>query len=185
MASGDDILEPDFALTDVHPGTNRPARSRALTRGAAVIAVIAAIAIVVPAIVVQLKKTELAGELQRRLEILAAGRVEVLTTWLEGVARPADRVVDSEMFRLFATEMELAGGDISDLASQDPLSGDDARGGDLPKGLGVPLTAQLPFMAQVLSDFTKSADYVAGTPSGRNRTSLPAPPTRQVFAQGS
>jgi PAS domain S-box-containing protein len=168
MASSDDILEPDFALADVRPGAGRPAGSRTLMWGAVVIAVIA---VVVPAIVVQLKKTEFAGELQRRLEILAAGRVEVITTWLEGAARPADRVVDSELFRLFATEMDLAGGDISDLASQEPPSGDSAPGRGLPQGLGVPLSAQLPFMAQVLSDFTKSADYVAGYLIGRNGVS--------------
>ncbi|MHA1599275.1 MAG: hypothetical protein ACTSW2_00500, partial [Alphaproteobacteria bacterium] len=102
---------------------------------------------------------------EHRLQILADGRADVIATWLDGMTRPADRVVDSELFRLFATEMDLSGGDISDLATQDQPA---PSGATVPQGMGVPLAAQLPFMQQVLTDFMKSADFLAAYVVGRN-----------------
>ncbi|MFQ6017986.1 MAG: HD-GYP domain-containing protein [Kiloniellaceae bacterium] len=165
MAGSGETAQPNFVASGLRPDKDRPASSRTLVRGAVVIAVIVVIAIAVPAIAIHLKKAELVAELERRLEILATGRADVIAAWLEGITRPADRVVDSDLFRLFATEMDLAGGDISDLAVRPDAENQDAG---LPAGLGVPLTAQLPFMEQVLTDFTKNAGFLAGYLIGRN-----------------
>ncbi len=133
-----------------------------MIRGLLVIAVIVVVAVAVPALMIQAQKSDLESDLKRRLEILSRGRAEVIDTWLDGVTRPAGRVVDSELFRLFATEMDLSGGDISNLAT----GGDGRAGGDeepeIPAGLGVPLAAQLPFMSQVLSDFAENAGFLDG-----------------------
>ena len=159
MSSGSEAVKPDFVSAGVDPDRYRPARSRALTRGLVMIAVIVVIAIAVPALMIQFKRSELETDLERRLEILSRGRAEVIETWLDGVTRPADRVVDSELFRLFATEMDLSGGDISDLAT----GGEGIpEGAEVPPGLGVPLAAQLPFMDQVLSDFAQNAGFLSG-----------------------
>ncbi len=165
MASSGEAAARDLIPADFDPKEYRPSASRTLTRGALVITIVVAIALVVPYIAIQLKRTEVVGEFERRLQILADGRGDVIATWLDGMTRPADRVVESELFRLFATEMDLSGGDISDLATRDqPVTPDAAT----PRGMGVPLTAQLPFMQQVLTDFTKSADFLAAYVVGRN-----------------
>lgn len=155
----------DAVLSEVDAERYRPQRARARKGGLIVIGLIAAIAVAVPAIAIGVKRDGLTEELHQRLEILARGRAEVVQAWLDGVSRPTARVVESELFRLFATEVDLSGGDISDMTTRDGSTPEDA---DLPEGLGVPLAAQLPFMAQVLSDFTKSADFLAAYIVGRN-----------------
>jgi PAS domain S-box-containing protein len=165
MASSGEAAAPDPVSADIDPKEYKPAASRALTRGAWVITIVVVIAMVVPFLAIQLKRVEIVGEFERRLQILADGRADVIATWLDGMTRPADRVVESELFRLFATEMDLSGGDISDLASRNqPVTPDAVQ----TPGMGVPLAAQLPFMQQVLTDFTKSADFLAGYVIGRN-----------------
>ncbi len=193
MASTGEAAAPDLLTADIDPKDYRPAASRVLTRGALVITVVVAIATVVPFMAIQLKRAEVVGEFERRLQILADGRSDVIATWLDGMTRPADRVVDSELFRLFATEIDLSGGDISDLATRDQPAPPDAA---VPSGMGVPLTAQLPFMQQVLTDFIKSADFLAAYVIGRNGvayvTSAGADPitaaqqaiAREVFEDG-
>ena len=165
MSEQTDAPEPDFVSAEIDPDQYKPVQSRTLFRGVLVVAVIVAIAVIVPAVAIQMKKANLVSGLERRLEILSQGRAEVIDTWLNGMTRPADRVVESELFRLFATEMDLSGGDISDLASgaEPPTESDGTPG-----GLGVPLAAQLPFMEQVLTDFTKNADFLAGYLLNRN-----------------
>lgn len=159
MSNGGAASETDFISSEVDAERYRPARSRALARGLVVIAVIVVIAVAVPAVMIRFEKADLVTETERRLEILSRGRAEVIETWLDGMTRPADRVVESELFRLFATEMDLSGGDISDLAT----GGEGVpEGSEVPAGLGVPLAAQLPFMEQVLSDFSRNADFLAG-----------------------
>ena len=165
MSEQTDAPEPDFVSTEIDPDQYKPVQSRTLFRGFLVVAIIVAIAVIVPAVAIQMKKADLISGLERRLEILSQGRSEVIDTWLNGMTRPADRVVESELFRLFATEMDLSGGDLSDLASGGTSI---TEGGEATAGLGVPLAAQLPFMEQVLSDFTKSADFLAGYLLNRN-----------------
>jgi len=165
MINTHDAVSADSILSEVDPGRYRPQRARARKGGLIVIGLIAAIAVAVPAIAIGVKRDGLMDELHRRLEILARGRAEVVEAWLDGVTRPTARVVDSDLFRLFATEVDLSGGDISDMTTRDGTASGDA---DLPEGLGVSLAAQLPFMAQVLSDFAKSADFLAGYIVGRN-----------------
>jgi len=160
-----EAVSADSVLSEVDPDRYRPQRARVRKGGLIVIGLIVAVAAAVPAIAISVKRDSLMDELHRRLEILARGRAEVVEAWLEGVSRPTARVVESELFRLFATEVDLSGGDISDMTTRDGTAPEDA---DLPEGLGVPLAAQLPFMAQVLGDFVKSADFLAGYVVGRN-----------------
>lgn len=156
--------EPASGFPSVDPiaGPDRVQRSRILLRGAAVIAVIAALAAAVSFGAVQVKRNDLLDDLERRLEILARGRAEVVETWLDGMTHPVDRIVESELFRLFATEMDLTG-DISATGAAEP-----PEGAEPAQGLGAPLAAQLPFMSQVMTDFTKSEGFLAGYLVDRN-----------------
>lgn len=151
-----------FPSADLIAAPDRVRRLRTLLRGALVIAVIAALAGAVSFGAIQLKRNELLSDLERRLGILARGRAEVVEIWLDGVTRPVDRVVGSELFRLFATEMDLTG----DISATGPAEVSEQPGA--PQGLGAPLAAQLPFMTQVMTDFAKGEGFLAGYLVGRN-----------------
>ena len=141
------------------PIAARTRTKRPLTRAAWFLAIVAALAVAVPVVAIDHRREAQLSELEQRLRILALGRGEVIETWLEGLTRPVDRVVNSEMFRLFATEIDLSLGDVAELAagkSAEPP----AR--DRDSEVSVPLAAQIPFMSQVLTDFAKSEDFTAG-----------------------
>ncbi len=160
-ATESDKLDP--ALTGIEPEAFKPSRRRILVRALLVIATVVAVAVVVPSLMIPAKKAQVIEETENRLRILAVGRSQVLTTWLEGVMRPAERVVESELFRLFATEVDQAGGDLSALPPAEQAPED-----DLDQGLGVPLVEQLPFIERVLTDFVVGANFLDGYLFGRN-----------------
>ncbi|HSG29785.1 MAG TPA: hypothetical protein VLA34_14990, partial [Candidatus Krumholzibacterium sp.] len=49
---------------------------------------------------IQLRETSFEASLEKRLELLAASRAEVLSIWLTGLAEQGDRVIQSDLFRL-------------------------------------------------------------------------------------
>lgn len=160
QANNSDPFAIDAALDEVR----KPAMGRIRLAGGLVIAAIAAAAIAVPLIAIKDRKLEMVADLDRALNILAAGRAEVIGTWLDGNAGQTGRIVDSELFRLFSTEMDLAGGDVSVLITQE-------QGGStvaVQSELGAPLINQLPFMERVLTDFVISVDFLAGYLVSRN-----------------
>lgn len=148
----------DILSSDAPDAGQAPRRARTLSRAGWVLAVVGVLALAVPAAAVYTKRAELLRDLERREEILARGRAEVFETWLDGVVRPIGRVVESEMFRLFATEVHMSGDDISDLVAGAPPPSQSKA----PDGTNVPLSAQIPFMSQVLTDFARSEKFEAG-----------------------
>ncbi len=147
----------DFSTPSERPEPRR--RIRLLSWGAAVLAVIALAAVLVPSLTISAKRDQLIEQIAERLEITAAGQAGVVSTWLQGTRRLADPVVESELLRLFATEMDLAGGDMSRMTAQP---------GENDPGLGVPLVDQIPFVERIISDFTANADFLAAYMVGRN-----------------
>lgn len=164
MSESQTNADPAYDLEAVSADSFRPATSRPLLAAALTILVVIGLAVAIPSFIISQKRAEVASEIERRLTILAAGRAEVIETWLAGIARTADRAVGSELFRLFATEVDLAGGDLTQLA--DPEETISTTG--LPQSFDAPLVAQLPYMQQVLSDFAKNADFSGGYLVGRS-----------------
>ncbi len=121
------------------------------------IVVVAAIAYA-GALIVQQRRAEVMATLESRLTLLAAGAVDVVETWLAGVAHLPAHLVNSDQFRLFATELHLAGAD-SDFAAQ--------------------LAAQTPYMAEALTEFVRqspaTAAYLLGADGSVNLSSAGAP----------
>ncbi len=151
----------DFAAPSGQPAV--APRGRLLVWGAAVLAVIALAAVLVPALTIAAKKSQLNEQIAERLQITAAGQAGVISTWLQGTRRLAEPLVESELLRLFTAEMELAGGDMSRMVAP---PGDDAP------GLGVPLVDQVPFIERILSDFAANADFLSAYVVGRKGESF-------------
>ncbi|MCF8466662.1 MAG: PAS domain-containing protein [Sneathiella sp.] len=80
---------------------------------------------------IETRKQELLAELQKRLEVSAAGKAKVIETWLSGTAERANRIASNELFQLFAAEINLA------------------ASGSLPTSL----TEQLPYMQNAFTSF--------------------------------
>ena len=109
------------------------------------------------------RRAELVASTQERLTLTAEGRAEVLATWLNGMVDRSFRVSKSELFRLFATEIENAGGDLSSaVTSSDLPLGDDED------PLSEPLLEQVPLIERVLTDFTVNSGFEAAYLVGLN-----------------
>src|SRR3546814_6430337 len=135
------------------PGPGR--RCRLLEVDAAVLVVSALAAVLVPALTIAAKKSQLQEQTAERLQITAAGQAGVVSTWLQGTRRLADPVVGSELLRLFSTEMDIAGGDMAQMVA--PPSEDSP-------GLGVPLVEPVPFIERIISGF-RSEEHTSELPS--------------------
>lgn len=164
MTSEETAAGSDFITSAVSAEQFTPRQSRALVRGLLVIGVVIAICIAVPAVLIWLKHSDLEDQLARRLAILAQGRAEVIETWLAGTVRPAGRVVDSELFRLFATEMDLI--NRADAATPAPAD-QAAQAAAADAELQTTLSEQLPYMERVLSDFAQGEGFLAGHVTNR------------------
>ena len=102
------------------------------------------------------KDEELQHTLEKRLQLLATGKTEVISTWLSGLVNQGDRIVQSELFRLFAAEVDMLNEDLSQLVTvqlRQTIEGTDST----PQ-----LSAQLPMMQQLLDEFTSYSGFTSG-----------------------
>lgn len=130
-------------------------RTRMLVLGGLAIAFVVAVVGAVSYYSVRSERAQFSADLRQRLEILVTGRSELVASWLEATARQTDRVVDSELFRLFATELDLAGSDLSQLVA--PAT----------PGVGS-LAPQIPYLNQALADIVRTTDFVSAAMIGRD-----------------
>ena len=104
------------------------------------------------------KRTEIVRNTELRLKISANGRAEVLSEWLNGRLALAEPISQSDLFLLFATEIDLAGTE------------------SVPKGA---LADQLPYMQSALAEFARQADLAGAyllNREGRAYIASPAAP---------
>lgn len=156
-----DSFDPaaDPASSDLEAAASARVSSDALPKSALIgLAAIVVIAVIIPWITIEAKREQVVEDLQQRMRITVEARAEVIATWLEGTARLADRLVGSELFRLFASDVDAAGGVIDNSAP---------KADQEDSGLGIALLEQLPYMERVLTDFAISADFVAGYVIGK------------------
>lgn len=104
---------------------------------------------------IRVKNDEMQQQLSERLELLASSRAEVISSWLNGLAQQTDRLISSDLFRLYATDMDLINADPSFLIT-----------GAIPEGSAhdqmMQLADQLPLMHQTFADFTAFAGFMSG-----------------------
>lgn len=96
---------------------------------------------------------ELTARLARQQELLALSRMEVVETWLGNLADQGDRLINADMFRLFASEVNTLGNDLSALLTPG------APGGSQEATM---LAQQLPMMRGLLSEFASYAGFLSG-----------------------
>ncbi len=113
---------------------------------------------------IQLREREFEANLQKRLELMASSQVQLTDALLETAVEQANRVINSELFKLYAAEVNLVEDDVSRLVSG-PLPGQAA--GD--EGLAQ-LSAQLPMMQSLLIEFTRISGYTGGRVVNRSGT---------------
>ncbi|WP_321529815.1 HD domain-containing phosphohydrolase [uncultured Desulfuromonas sp.] len=129
-------------------------RRRALLLAIVVITVIAIGTIIGSSWSIRDKEREMERSLEQRLSLLAISHAQVIDTWLEGLIRQGDRIVNSDLFRLYATEVDLIEEDISALITpeQTPTGDDEAAA----------LRAQLPELQNIFIEFSHYAGFLSG-----------------------
>ncbi|EGB14488.1 metal-dependent phosphohydrolase with PAS/PAC sensor [Pseudodesulfovibrio mercurii] len=91
---------------------------------------------------------------QKRFQLLTQGRTEVIGSWLENLSHQGDRLIKSDLFRLYASEVDSFAGDLSNLFGR--LHADGAAGGEE----GTTLAEQLPMMENMLREFSTYAGFL-------------------------
>ncbi|WP_207264905.1 HD domain-containing phosphohydrolase [Desulfovibrio sp. Huiquan2017] len=91
---------------------------------------------------------------QKRFQLLTQGRSEVMTSWLENLSHQGDRLIKSDLFRLYAAEVDTYAGDLSNLFVR--LHSDQSS----ESGEGATLAEQLPMMENMLREFSTYAGFL-------------------------
>lgn len=146
------------SLNDQDAGARQRSRMRAKTLilGVIVVAAIVAVVGVFVNFISKNKEAELKDSIEKRLELLAGSRAEVISTWLSGLVNQGDRIVQSELFRLFAAEVNLLGDDVSQLVTGQLKSRMDST-----EGVSQ-IEEQLPMMRRLLVEFTRYSGFRSG-----------------------
>ncbi len=138
-------------------------RRRAFWVGLAIIASVAVGALLWVAWGVQERERQYVAGLQNRLELLASSQVQLVEALTRESRQQANRILRSDLFRLYAAEIDLIGDDVARLVAG-PLSApplDD----DLTS-----LSTQLPMMQSLLLEFCRISGYIGGRIVNRSGT---------------
>lgn len=147
-------------LEKYQPGSRR----KTFWAGLVLIALVALVTIVWVAWGIKGRETEFESNLQKRLELMAGSQVQVMNSLVETVVEQADRVINSELYKLYAAEVHLIEDDVALLVSG-PLPGQGGVNDDIAQ-----LSAQLPMMQSLLFEFTRISGYTGGRVVNHNGT---------------
>ncbi|WP_419786993.1 HD domain-containing phosphohydrolase [Pseudodesulfovibrio sp.] len=90
---------------------------------------------------------------EKRLGLLAHSRVEMVSAWLTNLSKQGDRLIKSELFRLYASEVNDLKGDLTAIFGA--VSPEDVDAGNE----GAALAAQLPMMQNMLREFSTYSGF--------------------------
>ena len=92
---------------------------------------------------------------QKRFQLLIQGRSEVIASWLDTLSHQGDRLIRSDLFQLYASEVDAFAGDLSNLFgtlhSDKTVQGDESS---------MTLAEQLPMMENMLREFSTYAGFL-------------------------
>ncbi len=153
---------PHAPIQDQAPVSAARLNVRILQIGVLVLVLISCAVFFLVALNFKDKQNELDQTLEKRTELLAGVRVEVISTWLNGLVAHAYRIIQSDVFRLYATEIDLIEGDVSMLVNrhlyQEPAQGDPYAA----------LSEQLSMMENLLKEFVVYSGFLSGRVINRN-----------------
>lgn len=136
-------------------------QKRAFWLGLSLIAVVAVAAILWVIWGLQAREREFSDHMEKRLSLMTASEMQLVGELLQETRREASRVINAELFRLYATEVHLVEGDISRVVAGLPLKLD----GELSQ-----LAEQMPMMQNLLMEFVQITGYQAGRVINRDLT---------------
>ncbi|MDD3311179.1 HD domain-containing phosphohydrolase [Pseudodesulfovibrio sp.] len=99
------------------------------------------------------KETESLENQEKRLGLLSHSRAEMVSAWLTNLSRQGDRLIKSELFRLYAAEVNDLKGDLTAIFGA--VSPEDVDSGNE----GAALAAQLPMMQNMLREFSTYSGF--------------------------
>lgn len=150
----------------VTPSFDTPATSvrwmshrRTMWLAIAIITFISLGSIVGPMWSINEKELQFESSLNKRLTLVASSQAKVIETWLDGLVHQGDRIVKSDLFRLYATEVDLIEGDISYLINPNHSNTQSDQAG---------LIAQLPELQSLFIEFTRYTNFHSGRLVHRN-----------------
>jgi PAS domain S-box-containing protein len=100
------------------------------------------------------KRAEGVENQEKRLKLLAHGRAEVFQAWLSELSRQGDRLIKSDLFRLYAAEVDNLSGDLSSVFGAVAVTDGESEGD------GEDLAAQLPMMQNMLREFSTYSGFL-------------------------
>ena len=149
----DNEKKPTFSGSAKLPGFQNEPSKKAFWAGLAMIAVVAIAAVAWVAWGLKSQEQEFEANMHKRLELMAASQVQVIDALFENAIGQANRVINSELYKLYATEVHLIQDDISLLVSGS-LPGQGEVSDEIAQ-----LSVQLPMMQSLLIEFTRISDY--------------------------
>ncbi|MDR2696204.1 MAG: PAS domain-containing protein, partial [Deltaproteobacteria bacterium] len=128
-------------------------RSRTRTFGMTVLGVLLIAVVCATALIAQRMEKDFENALRQKDILLGVSRADSASAWLMGMVSQADRLIGADIFKVFASEVDQLGQDISVLLV--PTAKD--RTDD-----GSQMAAQMPLMRNLLSEFVSYSDFFAG-----------------------
>jgi PAS domain-containing protein len=158
------LIADDLPLGPDPPAADHPPRVGRFVAGSLLaLILVGGLAATLLSVTLSERRSSLHATHSARLEALARGRAEVLATWLDGVIRLGRRLTESDLVRLFATEMALS-------QAGTPL----ARS----------LAEQSPYFQQLISDFARQSGLTGAALTGLDGRTLLSSPDVAPAADG-
>ncbi len=97
------------------------------------------------------QRADLGRNVEHRLGLVAQGRSEVFAAWLSDLSQRGDRLIKSDLFRLYAAEVDSIPGDLAAIFGASDLAEENEGAG---------LAAQLPMMQNILREFCTYSGFL-------------------------
>ena len=139
-------------------------QKKAFWLGLGMIALVAIAAVVWVFWGLQAREREFLQQLEERLMLMASSEIQLINELTEKPKREAARIVNADLFRLYAAEVHLVAGDISRIVGGLPAE-EISEDGQLAQ-----LAEQLPMMQNLLTEFVQITGYQAARVINRDNT---------------
>ncbi|MBQ4133564.1 MAG: PAS domain-containing protein [Desulfovibrionaceae bacterium] len=140
-------------MTNLTAGAPAGKKSKVLWFGLALALVTVVVAASLLFLNVRSREADLEAALEQQQTAFINGREQSITLWLDDMEMQGERIVNGDIFRLFASDVNMLEGDISILfAGAEDSDNDDLRS----------LVAQLPMMRNMLREFASYSGFLSG-----------------------